>query len=123
MGAPAGPHSYYLALAALELLVHIDPDLAPTDLVAIPTIVPESTHIEEITLAELPPNWRSTPAPEALQEIGTMWVRRASSLVLRVPSAVIPEEHNYLMNPAHADQVRLKAGRPQPFSFDPRLLR
>jgi RES domain-containing protein len=112
-----------LALAALEMLVHIDPDLAPTDLVAIPTVVPESTRIEEITLAEFPPNWRSTPAPEALQEIGTTWVRHASSLVLRVPSAVIPEEYNYLVNPAHPDQPQLKVGQSKPFTFYSRLLR
>lgn len=112
-----------LALAALETLVHLDPDLAPTDLVAIPIELPANIRVEEIIVAELPPNWRSTPALETLQEIGTAWVRRASSLVLRVPSAVIPQEHNYLVNPAHMDQSRLKVGRPQPFSFDPRLLK
>lgn len=112
-----------LALAALEMLVHIDPDLAPVDIVAISIEVPESIHVEEVTLAQLPRNWRSTPAPKALQEIGTAWVRRASSLVLRVPSSVIPEEHNYLLNPAHSDGPRLKTGQPKPFTFDARLLR
>ena len=111
-----------LALAALEVLVHVDHDVAPTDLVSMPIEVPAGIRIEEISIASLPANWRNTPAPEELQKIGTAWVHRATSALLRVPSALIPEEHNYLVNPAHPDITRLKIGRPKPFTFDPRLL-
>jgi RES domain-containing protein len=112
-----------LALATLEVLVHVDHDLAPTDLVSIAIEVSTGLRIEEIPIAALPMNWRNTPAPDPLQEIGTAWVRRAASLLLRVPSAVIPEEYNYLVNPAHPDVKRLKSGTPKPFTFDPRLFK
>ncbi len=112
-----------LALAALEVLVHVDHDLAPTDLAAIPINVPRGIRIEEIHLSELPQHWRRTPAPEQLQELGTAWIRRGSSLLLRVSSVVIPEEHNYLVNPAHRDLPRLRVGKPKLFTFDSRLFK
>ena len=112
-----------LALAALEVLVHVDHDLAPTDLVAIPIDVPASIRTEAIQLSELPQHWQHTPAPEQLQELGSTWIRRGSSLLLRVPSVVIPEEHNYLVNPAHRDFPRLRVGKSRPFAFDPRLFK
>ena len=111
-----------LALAALEVLVHVDHDLAPHDLVSIPIEVPSELRIEEIVLPQLPPNWRKNPAPERLQALGSEWASRATSVLLRVPSAVIPEEYNYLVNPVHPDSRQLKIGRPQSFTFDARLL-
>lgn len=110
-----------LALAALEVLVHVDLDIAPTDLVAIPVEVPTRVRVEKVEIDGLPPHWRTTPAPEQLQQLGTAWVRRKTSLLLRVPSAVIPEEYNYLVNPAHSSVARLRVGEPRPFTFDPRL--
>lgn len=110
-----------LALAALEVLVHVDHDIAPADLVAIPIEIPKRVRIEKIETVGLPPYWRRTPAPEQLQELGTTWARRGTSLLLRVPSALIPEEYNYLVNPAHSAITRLKVGEPRPFLFDPRL--
>ena len=111
-----------LALAALEVLVHVDHDLAPHDLVSIPIEIPSGIRIEEIALTQLPPNWRKNPAPERLQALGSGWADRATSALLRVPSAVIPEEHNYLVNPLHPGSRQLKIGRPQSFTFDTRLL-
>ncbi len=110
-----------LALAALEVLVHVDHDVAPTDLVSIPISVPAGIGIEKISIPSLPANWRNIPAPEELQKTGTAWAHGATSVLLRMPSALIPEEHNYLVNPAHPDITRLKIGRPKPFTFDPRL--
>ena len=110
-----------LALAALEVLVHVDHDLAPSDLVSIPIKIPSGVRIEEIAPTQLPPNWRKTPASERLQALGNEWATRATSGLLRVPSAVIPKEHNYLVNPSHPDLKQLKIGPPQPFTFDTRL--
>jgi RES domain-containing protein len=73
--------------------------------------------------AELPPSWRSYPPPEALADLGTRWARELKSLVLAVPSAVIPQELNYLLNPLHSDFKRIRAGKPEAFRFDPRLRR
>jgi RES domain-containing protein len=110
-----------LALAALELLVHVDTDLAPSGLLAIPADIPEELKFEALEPASLPRDWRSYPAPETLKDIGTRWIERGASAVLAVPSAVIPTERNYLLNPRHADFSRITIGQPTPFEFDPRL--
>ena len=120
-GTPVVYTASSLALAALEALVHVDHDLAPTDLVAIAIEVPRGIRIEIIASAELPPHWRSTPASDHLQRLGTAWLQRGTSTLLKVPSAVIPEEYNYLINPTHRACRRLKTGSPRPFTFDPRL--
>ncbi len=71
--------------------------------------------------ADLPAGWRPYPAPEGLAGLGSEWVRGGQTAVLVVPSAVIPQEHNYLINPAHPDIRAIRVGSPQPFSLDPRL--
>ena len=110
-----------ISLAALEALVHVDPTEAPDDLVVIPVDVPDRVVVAEITLRILPGDWRASPAPPRLQNLGAGWVRAGKTAILSVPSVVVPEERNYLFNPAHPDFVRVKRGRPKAFSLDPRL--
>lgn len=110
-----------LSLAAQELFVHLDPAEAPKDLVAVSADIPDSVRIKRVAAAGLPRNWRQYPAPESLAAIGTAWARSLEIAVLEVPSAVIPQEKNYLLNPAHAEFARIVKGRPAPFSFDPRM--
>jgi RES domain-containing protein len=112
-----------LALAALELFVHVDPGDLPDDLVAIQVTIPEDLEVERITVRSLPAGWRRTPGPETLKELGNAWVTRGSSAVLAVPSAIIPAEENYLLNPTHEDFSRVVLARPEPFVFDPRMRR
>jgi RES domain-containing protein len=71
--------------------------------------------------SNLPSTWRATPAPEALADIGMRWIEAGASAVLAVPSAIIPHELNYLLDPRHAHFGRIRVGLPEPFSFDPRL--
>ena len=108
------------ALAALELLVHMEVRLAPSDFVLIPADVPDE-RIISLGPTDLPENWRAVPAPSSTRELGTRWALEKGSLALRVPSVVIPEEHNVLLNPAHPDAGLVKSGSPLPFVFDPRL--
>jgi RES domain-containing protein len=110
-----------LSLAALETLAHFDEEEAPDTLVAIPADMPDDVPITRVKLSELVANWRATPPPESLAETGTRWAVARHSLVLAVPSAIIPEDLNYLLNPLHAQFRRIRVGRPKPFSFDPRL--
>jgi RES domain-containing protein len=111
------------ALAMAEYLVHLEPREAPRDLVLIAADVPAQVKISMLELERLPSRWRRYPAPEALAARGSQWVRETKTAVLRVPSAVVPQEFNYLLNPAHSDFRRIRVGRPEPFSFDPRLRR
>jgi RES domain-containing protein len=116
--------SEHLSLAVLEYFVNLDTDLAPADLVAVSAVIPrgvEEERVEARDLSRLAPDWRTCPAPSALQDLGSDWIRRGETAVLSVPSAVVPEERNVLLNPAHAAFERIRIGRPQPFGFDPRM--
>lgn len=52
---------------------------------------------------------------------GSAWLRRSRSAVLEVPSAIVPSESNYLLNPNHPEFPLLRIGRARPFTFDPRM--
>lgn len=110
-----------LSLAVLELLVHLSPGTLPGDLIAIRAALPEAASMEQLSPGELPTNWRTYPAHELLQVIGTAWLERGASLVLRVPSAMNPHEHNLLVNPAHPEMKKLVVEPGEPFTLDPRL--
>lgn len=114
--------SHSLALACLEMLVHLDPALIPADLVAVEIDVPPGVSIRELTVAELPKSWRRYPAPRSLQRLGDAWLDGRQSAMLCVPSAVVPSERNYLLNPLHEDAQQITVARRIPFAFDPRLL-
>ena len=111
-----------LSLAALEVLVHVNRAFAPPDLVAVELDLPGALDFERLPLSRLPAGWDAHPAPTAVQELGTRWVTSRRSPVLEVPSAVIPREHNYLLNPAHPRFSRIRVIGRTPFSLDCRLL-
>lgn len=110
-----------LALAALEVFVRVAPSDAPVDLVAVAADIPDEVAITRLRSTALPPGWRRYPPPEVLAALGTEWVRRGRTAVMAVPSAVIPQELNYLINPRHSDFRRIRIGRPVPFRFDARM--
>jgi RES domain-containing protein len=110
-----------LSLAALERFVHTDPDLEPPDLVAVFVDVDDDIPIHSVDIRQLPDDWRQYPAPEALGRLGESWIAARGTAILAVPSAVIPHEWNYVLDPEHRDFGRLVVGRPAPFSFDPRM--
>jgi len=109
-----------LSLAALELYVNVEPADVPGGFISMEALVPDGTSLETIDLSSLPRAWRRCPAPAALQAIGRRWLERGETLLLSVPSVVIPEERNFLVNPEHPEFLRLAIQPPKPFSFDPR---
>jgi RES domain-containing protein len=110
-----------LALASLEVLVHCDPDLVPRELVAVEIHVPSRVAVEELRADRLPRSWRGFPAPASVQRLANDWLDRNSACVLRVPSALVPSESNFIINPAHPDARKVRVVRKAPFQFDPRL--
>ncbi|MGH9851922.1 MAG: RES family NAD+ phosphorylase [Blastocatellia bacterium] len=122
-GVPVVYASATLSLAALEVLVHHRVPLPPQDFVAISADFPQRVRLETIEEARLPRDWQADPPPRELQQIGSEWARSLRSLVLVVPSALISQEFNYLINPRHPAFARLKIAAPKPFPFDPRLWR
>ena len=108
------------SLAVLEMLVHLDgPDLLQ-GYVLIGVEIEESS-LQEVDPSRLPSNWKTDPGPPALRKIGDEWVLAGSSVALRVPSILIPDERNVLLNPAHPDFRRVTIGKPVAFTVDPRL--
>lgn len=108
------------SLAMLEMLVQDEPLRARY--VMIPATLPRNLKVERIAPEELPDDWRHLAAREQLQAIGSEWVKRKSSAVLAVPSAVIPSETNYLLNPLHPSFAKIDIGPPQEFITDLRLI-
>jgi RES domain-containing protein len=108
------------SLAALEILVHLNPRL-PFVYAAF-RLKFDDALMEKRPRHRLPADWTIEPPPSSIQTIGDEWVRKARSAVLDVPSVIIPEESNYLLNPAHPDFKKISIGKPEKFSFDPRLL-
>jgi RES domain-containing protein len=108
------------SLAALEILVHAEtPELLGYYVVIEVSIEP--SLIQLLDPSQLPRDWQAEPPPQALRKIGDDWIRSASSPVLQVPSAIIPAESNFLLNPIHEKFAILAIGKPQPFQFDARL--
>ncbi|MBV2261954.1 MAG: RES family NAD+ phosphorylase [Thauera sp.] len=109
------------SLALLESMVQDDPLRA--HYVLIPAHIPSDLPETRIEAAQLPADWRTIGGRNVLQEAGRAWLERASSAVLSVPSAVLPAERNYLLDPRHPDFARITIGEAQSLEVDTRLLR
>lgn len=111
------------ALATVEYLVHLPMALAPKDLCIAELVISDTIAIEQIELSQLSDGWDEHPAPSALAMLGEMWLRQAQSAVLKVPSAVVKDEWNLLINPLHADFTQISIQSVESYQFDKRLLR
>ena len=109
------------SLALLELLVYIDSSVL-SSYVVIPVTFSDAL-LSQVDILSLPPDWKGHPAPVELREMGDRWLEYFGSAVLRVPSAIVPDESNYLINPDHSDFSSVEIGEPVPFEIDLRLLR
>ena len=118
-GVPVVYTSEHLSLAVLETFVHVDPDLLPHDLTAFQIEIPDDLDIPRLDAAGLPRGWRTRV--DRCRRVGDAWVAEAKSAVLAVPSAVVPHETNFLVNPRHADSAMIQVLRSERFQFDPRL--
>lgn len=78
--------------------------------------------IEELPPSGLPSGWDLEPPTNSTKFIGDAWVSAARSPVLSVPSILVPEERNYILNPGHNLFAQIQFGSPVPCKFDPRLL-
>jgi RES domain-containing protein len=107
----------------MELLVHVDDEDVAGNYVVLAADIPDSVGITRVRASDLPRDWRSFPRPPALADLGSHWAAARATAVLAMPSAVIPQEVNYLLNTLHPHFKRIRIGRPEPFSFDPRLWR
>jgi RES domain-containing protein len=86
-----------------------------------PIDVPDEVSREVLDTGALPQNWFAFPAPPECQSAGDLWIERAQTVALVVPSAVARIESNVLLNPAHRDFARLTIGGIEPMAIDSRL--
>jgi RES domain-containing protein len=103
-----------LSLAALEVMVHTHFYSALKDF--------DPGLSQSITIEDLSDTWKADPIPQSLKNMGDRWIYNQESVILKVPSVIIPVEYNYLINPSHPDFEKVVIHSPQKFAFDPRLL-
>ena len=122
VGIPVVYASETLSLAVLELFIHFtrrDITISKS-LVTIPVLFPDSIKTIEVSVRDLASGWNSSPPPDFTRDIGTEWVRSGASALLRVPSAIVTEEHNFVINVKHPDFSKITVGNPRPFTLDER---
>jgi RES domain-containing protein len=120
VGIPIVYTSESVSLATLELLAKAGGRQRLSGRVVLPVTFEESQGIA-LDEEDLPEGWDDRPYGPASQQVGDKWIQSEESLVLRVPSVVVPEEHNYLINPEHPEFEELEIGEPRPLNVDPRL--
>jgi RES domain-containing protein len=120
-----GRSAIYLAssrsLAMLEVLVHLQPLMIPDDYCLIEVEVPDSS-ISQVLVDDLPGNWKDISPPGILKQIGNNFLENKRHLMLKVPSSIVPKEHNYVVNVLHPDMKKVKVLSKEPFDFDSRLV-
>jgi len=111
------------ALCLAEVAVHLPVGIVPQDYTLVTLEIPDNS-VAEITTDDLPPGWNAFPHSFATQQIGDHFVKSGKFLVLKVPSAVVPGDSNYLINPQHSEISKVAfIGEPTPFPFDNRLFK
>lgn len=108
------------ALAVLEVLVHLPPLFTPDNFCLGEIEIPDS-KILTIDANTLPVNWKDVSSPQELKKIGNQFLNDSMYLAMRVPSSVVEQEFNYLLNPAHPLISKVKVNS-SAFNFDDRLL-
>lgn len=109
-----------LALAMLEVAVHLPSYRQLESRVAIPATF-DAERVE--VLDDLPDGWNIAPPPRWDQAIGDRWFEEGRSLVLRVPSVIVPRAFNFVINPEHPDFPSMRIGEPERIILDPRLMK
>ena len=109
-----------ITTAALEKFVHIS-GVVPPDLVLVRVDLPDTYSSETPAPDDLPKKWNAIRPVPASMEVGTRWARENRSLVLYVPSAIIPEDVNGILNPNHPEFDRVNFTIRREFHYDPRM--
>ncbi len=122
-GIPVLYTSSSISLSMLECLAHFPVAYAPQNMAIATIIIPENSLVEEINITDLPENWRAIPSPKALKERSYQWIKDQEALVLKVPSIIVPQEFNYIINPFHKDSKSIELYKIAPFFFDGRVLK
>ncbi len=116
-GVPMVYTSESLALCSLEIFVH----LPSYDLLKEYSYLRVVFNSDLVLDAQVKEGWADRPVSKISQSIGDQWAKEMQSLILKVPSVIMPDGNNYLININHPDFDKIKIGKPIPLDFDPRL--
>lgn len=111
------------ALACLETLVHLGSGGLPLNRYLVQIDIPDDVWAARQILSHktTPVGWDALPAGKVSLDIGSKWLNTAASCILEVPSSIVPEESNLLINPAHPDTARLVATKIRKWCYDARI--
>jgi RES domain-containing protein len=109
------------ALACLENLVHRSGEGLNSNFKILTIEIPDSAKITEIKISELDKDWYEYVNYSYCRSIGDKWIQNCNTLIMKVPSAIIPAESNYLINPSHNDFKKIRIAAIEDFKFDPRV--
>ncbi len=121
-GIPVIYTSENRALATLEYLVHVPLSIVPSHIGIASIKIPDRIRPKQISVSKLPADWRDYPPPSELATLGTRWALANETLLLRVPSAIVEQEFNILINPSHGDMKNVVISQIEEYKFDVRLL-
>lgn len=110
------------ALAFAEVAIHLPMGIVPKNYFLISINIPDTAGIIKLADAEMPPDWHSNPHSFSTQKIGDQFIAESRSLILQVPSAVVPGDFNFLINPAHPQIKEVTIDNIEPFEFDSRFI-
>jgi RES domain-containing protein len=110
-----------LSLAVLEMLVQVNARHRLHQHWCIPASIPVES-IQRADASTLPHGWNAIPYGRASQDFGDQWITQGSSVALAIPSVVIPQESNYILNPLHTAFERVALGEPIPIPIDRRMV-
>ena len=113
--------SEHLSLATLEVLAHAESLALLNRYVALRVSIPDS--LTALAVSDLPNDWQSEPPPDSARRVGHRWLQKGETLALKVPSALIPSEHNFVLNPAHPAFTEVRVAEPVPLPFDAQRLK
>ncbi len=113
--------SQSIALATTEIAVHVPLGILPKGYVVITFEVPNSIITEELQENKLPSDWKSIPHSHSTQIIGDEFIMSKKALILKVPSVVVQDDFNYLINPNHQDINKVSIATIKRYEFDGRL--
>ena len=110
-----------VSLSMLECLAHFPPAFAPKNMSMATINIPDDS-VCEFKISDMPNNWQGVPSPRQLKEMAHQWIKAQEFLILKVPSIIVPNESNYIINPFHTAFSKVTLVEVSPFSFDTRVL-
>jgi RES domain-containing protein len=124
-GTPLLYTSSNRALACLETIVHLNAGGLPLNRYLIEVLIPDEvwSATQIITEKMAPVGWDAEPESKTSSDYGNKWVKDNATLLLSVPSVIVPDEANILINPRHPDMAKVTARKVRKWLYDPRLIR